>query len=80
MVRIVCATFLLVAIIATLSANGPGTSLGEPAGSRGGAENVGLENRLESDELRLKQPQISSTINVSELSQNCLGLIVKILQ
>ena len=45
-----------------------------------GPENAGLENRLESDELRLKQPQTSSTINVSELSQNCLGLIFNILQ
>ena len=32
-----------------------------------GAENAGLENRLESDELR--QPQTSSTIDLSELSQ-----------
>ena len=30
---------------------------------------------LESDELRLKQPQTSSTIDVSELSQNCVGLL-----
>jgi len=36
----------------------------------GGAENAGLE----SDELRLKQPQASATIDVSELSQNCVGL------
>jgi len=33
-------------------------------------ENAGLENRLESDELRLKQPQTSWTIDVNELSQN----------
>ena len=39
-----------------------------------GLENAGLENRLESDELRLKQPQTSTTIDVSELSQNCVGL------
>jgi len=32
---------------------------------------AGLENAgLESDELRLKQPQTSATIDVSELSQN----------
>ena len=38
-----------------------------------GAENAGLENAgLKSDELRLKQPQTSSTIDVSELSQNCV--------
>ena len=37
----------------------------------GGAENAGLE----SDELRLKQPQTSSTIDVSELSQNCVGVL-----
>ena len=40
----------------------------------GGAENAGLENRLESAKLRLKQPQTSLTIDVSELSQNCVGL------
>jgi len=39
-----------------------------------GLENAGLENRLESDELRRKQPQTSSTIDVSVLSQNCVGL------
>jgi len=39
-----------------------------------GLENVELENTLESDELRLKQPQTRSTIDVSELSQNCVGL------
>jgi len=34
-----------------------------------GLENAGLENAgLKSDELRLKQPQTSSTIDVSELS------------
>ena len=38
-----------------------------------GAENAGLENRLESDELRLKQPQTNSSTDVSELSQNCVG-------
>jgi len=44
-----------------------------------GLENAGLENArpenagLESDELRLKQPQTSSTIDVSELSQNCVS-------
>jgi len=38
-----------------------------------GLENAGLENRLKSDELRRKQPQTSSTIDVSELSQNCVG-------
>ena len=38
-----------------------------------GLENAGLENAgLKSDELRLKQPQTSSTIDVSELSQNCI--------
>ena len=38
-----------------------------------GLENAGLENAgLKSDELRLKQPQTSSTIDVSELSQNCV--------
>ena len=36
-----------------------------------GAENAGLE----SDELRLEQPQTSSTMDVSELSQNCVGLL-----
>jgi len=52
----------------------------------GGAENAGLENAglknagpenagLESDELKLKQPQTSSTTDVSELSQNCIGLL-----
>jgi len=41
-----------------------------------GLENAGQENAgLESDELRLKQPQISSTTDVSELSQNCVGLL-----
>jgi len=40
----------------------------------GGAENAGLENILESDELRLKQPQTSTTVDVSELSENCVGL------
>ena len=46
------------------------------AGLQGGAENAGLENRsMESDDLRLKQPQTSSTIDVSELSQNCVGLL-----
>jgi len=39
-----------------------------------GPENAGLENRLESDELRLMQPHTSSTIDVSEFSQNCVGL------
>ena len=39
-----------------------------------GLENAGLENAgLESDELRLKQRQTSSTIDVSELSQNCVS-------
>jgi len=38
-----------------------------------GLENAGLENAgLKSDELRLKQPQTSSTVDVSELSQNCV--------
>jgi len=53
----------------------------------GATENAGLENDgpsksrgvenagLESDELRLKQPQTSSTTDVSELSQNCVGLL-----
>ena len=51
---------------------------------KGGAENAGLENAgpenagLESDELRLKQPQTSSIIDVSELSQNCVGLLHEI--
>ena len=43
-----------------------------------GLENAGLENRLEYDELKLKQPQTSSTIDVSELSQNCVGLLHKV--
>ena len=44
-----------------------------------GLENAGPENaRLESDELRLKQPQTSATIDVSELSQNCVGLLHKV--
>jgi len=46
--------------------------------SSGGAENAGLENRLESDELRLKQPQTSSTTDVSELSQNFVGPLLYI--
>jgi len=41
-----------------------------------GLENSGLENRLESDELTLKQLQTSSTIDVSELSQNFVGLLL----
>ena len=37
---------------------------------------AGLENAgLKSDELRLKQPQTSATIDVSDLSQNCVGLL-----
>ena len=42
-----------------------------------GLENAGLENAgLKSDELRLKQPQTSSTIDVSELSQNCVSRLL----
>ena len=40
-----------------------------------GAENAGLENWLESDEIRLKQPQVNYAVDVGELSQNCVGLI-----
>ena len=41
-----------------------------------GLENAGPENAgLESDELRLKQPVTNSTIDVSELSQNSVGLL-----
>jgi len=42
-----------------------------------GLENAGPENAgLESDELRLKQP--SAAIDVSELSQNRVGLLRKV--
>ena len=40
-----------------------------------GLKNAGLKNWLESDEISLKQPQTSSSIDVSELSQNCVGLL-----
>ena len=46
------------------------------AHSVGGAENAGLENSLECDELRLKQPQTSSSIDVNELSQHFVGLLL----